>query len=45
MGCPRDISLKSMPMLGELTRRMGRCMSAKVMLESLTLGCLDARVI
>ena len=43
MGCPRD--MKSMPMSGELTARMGRCMSAKLMLESLTLGCLDARVI
>ena len=45
MGCPSDMSPKSMSMSGELTARVGRCMSAKLVLELLTLGCLDARVI
>ena len=45
MGCPSNMSPKSMSMSGELTTRVGRCMSAKLMLELLTLGYLDARVI
>lgn len=36
---------KSMSMSGELTAMVGKCMSAKLMLVSLTLGCLDGRAI